>query len=282
VFGGDTVIAGPFDNLGPGLENPVSFDLANGGSQIYLLYASGKLVAHSLYTYQEPEGQVADFGPIARDAQVLPDGVIYAGADEGIFRMEPGQAPQLLTDPGPVKLLRVKSPDVRDVFAVTTDDKVCRYIEHLDLNFPYLANPGDVTGLTSLDDPWIKNTKPLINDPIGAPVYYTLAYNVYYLYFSDPEGDLADVTAVIYSNTVQGAFFTQTLSGGTAFPPSGDTVITFPDSGPEDGHTASFWGGNNAGQMTIHVEADSADGQVSVRDFRINIEDNPFPPPPFP
>ncbi|HUT54943.1 MAG TPA: hypothetical protein VM658_16250 [bacterium] len=264
VFGGDTVIAGPFDDLGAGLEDPVSFDLANGGSQIYLLYASGRLMAHSLYTYQEPEGLVADFGPGAKDVQALPDGRIYVGGDKGVFRMAPGQAPELLTNPGPVKLVRVKRPDAEDVFAATTDESVYRYLPRLDLNYLYLTNPDQVTGLTSVDDPWVQNTKPLIEDPWSVPPYYTFFTNPYFLYFQDPEGNLADVTAVIYSDTVQGAFFVGTLSD--------DTVITFPGVPAGNGLNAKFFGGYTPGQMTIHIEAASADGQLSVRDLRLTVE----------
>jgi hypothetical protein len=262
---GDTVALGPFNDQGPGLENPVSFDLASGGHQVYVLYDSGKMVAHNLFDDGGPEGLVADFGAGAADLHVMPDNRVFAGTRDGLFLFSPGGAPELVTDPGALTLVRVRDLSVADVFMVTDDQKAFRDILALKRDYFYLQSPEPVTDIVPVDYSWVKNTRPLIQPSVSSPPYFTLAPNPYFLFFTDPEGDSATVTAVMESDTVSGAYFAGTLNN--------DTVITFGDVPPGNGLNASFYGGDTPGRLTIRIEAVSADGQVSRREERITIED---------
>jgi len=254
----------PLNDLGPGLENPVSFDLAAGGHQAWVLYESGKVAAFNMYMDDLAEGVVAEFPPGASDLKVTEEGELYAAGTFGIVKTSGAGVMESIIDLPALKLMEIRDPDKHFIWALDRMDALLLVHVSSGEAFTVLKNPETATDLTSIDYHWIKNTRPVLADAaIQPPPYYALTTVAYLIELLDPDGDLADVTAVLEPDAAsQDMFFIQ----------SGNTAIQFNGQGNHATLNMSFFAGDEPGGATIRMEALSADGRVTRREDRITVE----------
>ena len=256
---GDSTLTQPLDNQGPGRINPVAFDLADGGHQAWVLYESGAIYAYRLYGEDSQEGVVGQSAPGARHLHITSGETVVVGGDSGIFLVEDGLPANKISDLPNVVRVKVKSPDFDTIWAATNDGSIYWVDTYTGEYSLLLQNPEEVQALVPIDFHWIKNTRPFIKKPdtnIGFPPWIAGFPNPYFPYFEDPEGDGAEVTAILNADSVQNMYFIQ----------NGDTVISNPSMAPQErGLNASFYGGDQPGTAKIRIRAVSVDGSVSER-----------------
>ena len=270
-------IAGPLQDLGPGLEKPAAFDIAVGGNQVWVLYESGKLVAINLFDTQDEEGEIADFGPGAKDIHILKNGAVFVVNSIGLYKFVPGLAggvPELIADVGPLKICRADNQDAKEVWVVSVSDEVYRINVQTGLVTMNVNSPFSVSSILPKGQYWVKNTKPIIEKPyfisggVGSDTGLTLIENLdYNTFYTDIDGEQANIKAT-FVEAPPGVVFTQT----------GDTVASF-DFPPGINTPLSFCGGYGPGQAKVKIEAVSDDGQISTTLTTIYLVD-PVPVPP--
>jgi hypothetical protein len=270
-------IAGPLQDLGPGMDKPAAFDIAVGGTQAWVLYESGKLMAFNLFDVQEQEGEIAEFGPGAKDVQILKNNTVFVAGANGLYRFFPSitnALPQLITDVGPLKICRADSQRAKEVWAISTSDEIYLIQAETGLVSMNVQPPFPVSSVLPKNQYWVKNTKPFIEEPyfiVGIQrgnTGFTLIDNPNYnTYYTDIEGETAKITATFVD-----------APAGVVFTDSGDTVVSY-DFPPGINTPLSFCGGYTPGQVDIRIEAESENGLVSTLFTSFDLVDpNPVPP----
>ena len=260
-FSEDVVIE-RMEDMGPGYERPVSFDLTGGGHQAWVLFESGKLHAFNLYYEDEPEREVVDLGPGFSDVNIGLSGKVYVAGGPGLFRLSPGGALTAMGDVTDIAAFRLGDTSETGVYLANSSNQIKGVLIENGFSKDFSTMAEEVLAIESFSEPWVKNTKPIIEEPVTAASYPTGVVVPYFIFFDDPDGEKADITVTIETDPGQGAYFVE----------SGNAVVTISEAVAGNGNNATFYSGDTAGTIDIAIEALSTDGQLSTRRDSIAIQ----------
>jgi hypothetical protein len=273
---GEWLLTPALDNLGPGLEDPVSFDLKTGGNQAYVLYESGKVVTYNLYI-KEPAGLVAEFPAGARDIHVMMDGAIFVCGDKGLFAWVPGAEPFQITDLGPISLCRVEDQTTDRILVGLQTGELYEVWREKEATKFFLQVQEPARALIPLGETWVKPTQPLPGWINTTGVYLTGISNSYELHVLHPDALFADVSLTLTSSPDHGAYFTfQGFYYGEWIDCYGQRTCSFPPTQEQDWIPVYFYGGTAPAQVTVTLEALADNGQSSRWDIIFDVQ---APPP---
>lgn len=265
----DSVLAARLAPPAAGLGPAVSFDLAAGGNQVWVAYQSGAVRSYNLYLADNVEGRVAKLQKTVSDFQSESDGSVFLTAADGIYALNSlGQVNHLVTMDG-LSLTAFRDLSRQEIYAVRNQRELWKIALSIGSSSLLFQDPSPVQRVISPESAWLKNTRPMIQKPIGVPPYKILQPNLFfYFFFLDPEGEPADVTVSLIADPAQNMEFF-IIDGATVL--KGHTVQKT-DVSPETNIDLSFYGGTQPGPVTFQIEVVSSDGQVSRSEYVIQTE----------